>query len=103
MTGPIRRLAVAGVGAAVLSSASCGPSRDAALPTDTGARTERGTDTVTEIESIGSATMRSDGTLVLQLRAQTGETVGDGYFTGSLSAVILSGWVVAESLVSSIE
>ena len=29
-----------------------------------------------------------------------GSLVGDGYFTGSLSAVILSGWVAAESLLS---
>ena len=32
-------------------------------------------------DTIGSATMREDGTLVLQLRAVTGATVGDGYLT----------------------
>lgn len=31
--------------------------------------------------SIGSATMRPDGTIVLQLRAQTGPTIGDAQFT----------------------
>jgi hypothetical protein len=32
-------------------------------------------------ESIGMATMRPDGTVVLQLRAQTGPIIGDGLFT----------------------
>jgi len=33
-----------------------------------------------QTESIGSATMQADGTIVLQLRAQTGPTVGDAQF-----------------------
>lgn len=32
-------------------------------------------------ESIGAATMKPDGTIVLQLRAQTGSTVGDALFS----------------------
>lgn len=77
----VTRLAAAGVGAAVLSVTGCGPSHEAAVPTDAGAWIARGTDATTDTESIGSATMKPDGTLVLQLRAQTGETVGHGYFT----------------------
>ena len=66
-------------------AAGCGPSRCACEAREPAAPAPPGRgDDMTPTEqptSIGSATMEKDGTIVLQLRAQSGPTIGDAQFT----------------------
>lgn len=68
-------------------SARSEPAAAAAGPEAHGARAEAATKESASAtpseplpDSIGSARMKEDGTLVLHLRAQTGDAVGQGYF-----------------------
>jgi hypothetical protein len=63
-------------------SASCGARGGGPAGADGTSGTAEETTTMTQpTESIGTATMQADGTVVLQLRAQTGPTVGDAQFS----------------------
>lgn len=62
---------------AVIASAGCSAILERYL-----SEAVNGGDQIMNEESIGVATMRADGTIVLQLRAETDDgAIGDGYFT----------------------